>query len=174
MSKIGYSLEDNYNVFDYSYRYLDAMASLIHIQTDVDAVVEHNNKIYVSYNSTVKKLEYYNRENKKISLTAEKYKSFMLDLLQNLEQYSKDYLLGIYLSFNVDFLSLVKKSKNHVDGNCFELIQKFLLEHDNFYFLNREESIPKIVDCYKNILEYLSIFDHSTPHLLNCDGNMTL
>ena len=158
MSKIGYTLEDNYNQFSYSYRYLDAMASLIHIQTDVDAVVEHDNKIYVSYNSTVKKLEY-NHQGKKYSLSAEKYKNFMLDLLQNLEQYPKDYLLGIYLSFNVDFLSLVKKSKNHVDDNCVELIKNFLSEHDNFYFVNREESIPKIVDCYKSILEYLSIFD---------------
>ena len=53
MSKIAYLNQDNWNNFDYSFRYLDALASLLHVQTDVDATIEYENKIYLSYNSTL-------------------------------------------------------------------------------------------------------------------------
>ena len=120
MSKIAYQHQDNWKNFGYSYRYLDALASLLHVQTDVTAVLEENNIIYLSYNGN-------------LATQSKKCVSLVQGLLNNLSDYSSDHILGIYLTLNVDFISLVKKSRNHVDEEGKKLLEEFILGHEKVY-----------------------------------------
>lgn len=155
MSKIAYINKDNWSQFSYKFRYLDALASLLHVQTDVDATIEYQDQVYLSYNKDL------TNQNKK-------YVSFIQDtILSNLNNYSKDHVLGIYLTFNMDFIKLVKKTRNHVDEECLDLLVKFIESYNktngfiekNFKKIKSPEelssSIDNIVDNYKNILGYL-------------------
>ena len=167
MSKIAYQHQDNWKNFGYSYRYLDALASLLHVQTDVTAVLEENNVIYLSYNGT-------------LAAQSKKCVSLIQNLLTNLSNYSNDHILGIYLTLNVDFISLVKKSRNHVDEEGKKLLEEFILGHEKVYG-NLNKNINKVkssnaedlekyytkqmVSNYTNILDYFSITKELNSHL---------
>jgi len=155
MSKIAYLNQDNWNNFDYSFRYLDALASLLHVQTDVDATIEYENKIYLSYNST-------------LTTQNQKCVNFIQNILTNLNSYSNDHILGLYLIFNMDFIELAKKTRNHVDESGVDLLENFVTLHSktkiplisNIKKINNPEELDKyytnqIVLSYKNILTYL-------------------
>jgi hypothetical protein len=79
MSKIAYQYQDNWNNFDYNFRYLDALASLLHVQSDVAATIEYENKIYLSYNN-------------KLTTQNKKYVGFIQAILTNLNNYSNDHI----------------------------------------------------------------------------------
>ena len=49
VSYIGYDAEDKWSAFGYDNRYLDALASIFHIQSPVTAALEYKNKVYLSY-----------------------------------------------------------------------------------------------------------------------------
>ena len=124
------------------------------MQTDVDATIEYENKVYLSYNSTL------TTQNKK-------YVSFIQTILTNLSNYSNDHILGIYLTFNMDFIELAKKTRNHVDESGKKLLENFVkvykitngILEKNIKKAQDTESlndfISDIVSEYKNILLYL-------------------
>jgi hypothetical protein len=155
MTKIAYQYQDNWKNFDYGFRYLDALASLLHVQTDVDATIEYEDNVYLSYNSTL------TNQNKK-------YVNFIQNVLTNLKDYVPDHILGIYLTFNMDFIELVKKTRNHIDGDGRKLIETFVKSYKetngvlekNLKHAQKVENLDKfthdIVLKYKSILLYLS------------------
>lgn len=155
MTKIAYQYQDNWKNFDYSFRYLDALASLLHVQTDVDATIEYEDNVYLSYNSTL------TNQNKK-------YVNFIQNVLTNLKDYVPEHILGIYLTFNMDFIELVKKTRNHIDGEGRKLIETFVkfyketngVLEKNLKHAQKVENLAKftgdIVLGYKSILSYLS------------------
>lgn len=98
MSKIAYDFLDNWKNLTYEQRFLDAFAAIFHVQSDCSAVLNHNLRFYLSYNSNIT-----NPNLKRIDLIS---KSF--------SEGDNTCLLGLYIVYNVDFKALVKKSRNHV------------------------------------------------------------
>jgi len=132
MSKIAYKDYDNWKDFNYHDRYLDAFASLFHVQSPVAVATKLESVIYLSYNSQV------NKPNKASVLLIEK-------LVKNAGSY-EDFLL-VYLLFNVDFIDLVRKTKKHINEH--EPARKLLEYFVNIY--KCKEKIDKEIKKIENI-----------------------
>lgn len=111
MSKIGYHRQEN--LVNYKARYLDYLAALFHLHGPCAAVIEFNKQLYLSYNSDPK-------------VSTLKSVNFIDKILSNIKEYSSENLLGIYLTFNLDFVDLVKKTRNHVDNLISDLLDEFI------------------------------------------------
>lgn len=125
MSKISYNFSDNWIDFSYNdARYLDALASLLHVQGDCVAVIKEDDSFYISYNSKNTKLNYKHCNN----LT--KYTKMILNLFNNGKDGND--VLEMYLSFNVDFIDLVKKKMPHVSEDTREQLEEIKSLHKAF------------------------------------------
>jgi hypothetical protein len=157
-SYLAYDVEDNWEKFSYQNRYLDALASVFHMQSAVTAALEYKNRIYLSYSnddSIVPSVKYIS--------------TFIKRIIQAVDSTSDD-LLAVYLIYNVDFKDLIKLAKRFITseeckGVLNELAQgikdvtndldqalKKGYEHDSdqlsFFYKNSKS----IVAIYKTIL----------------------
>lgn len=113
MSKITYTVQDNWATFNYNKRFLDALAALFHCQSECAAVLEYEHKFYLSYNSNITK------QNKKY---VELINKILAESVLNSD--GQNNILGIYLTFNREFKDLVKKTRNHVNADSRELLEQ--------------------------------------------------
>ena len=163
-SFVAYANRDDWGSFGYSNRYLDAIASLFHVQTDVIASVELDDIIYLSYNADLNKVN---------KLRA----SFIRDIIADIGSYSKDDLLGVYLLFNMDFIDLAKKTRNHVDIGIKDIIESFSRNHEkakdsldkNLKKVKSSEELKRytvdVVLNYKDIIKAFSTDHNLKAHL---------
>lgn len=100
-SYIAYEFSDNYSDFGYDSRYLDALASIFHIQSPVTATLEYKNKVYLSYSNDHSIVPF-------VKPTV----NFIKQVIKNTYS-TPDHFLAIYLIYNVDFSSLIKLAQRH-------------------------------------------------------------
>ena len=158
MSKISYIDYDAWNKFGYESRYLDALASLFHVQTDVIATIEFKNEVYLSYNSDLTKMS-----NLRVLLIS--------DIVKKANLYSPEDFLGVYLLFNMDFIALVGKTRNHVDKDAEDILEEFRAINKsckgaidkNIKKINSAEDLRKYtVDIVKIYNKIIDIFVDNT------------
>lgn len=154
-SYIAYNVQDNWLKYDYSNRYLDAIAAVFHIQSASTAAIEIQNNIFLSYSNDID-----------IVPNIQKTIDFIKDSIGD----TPDNLLGIYLIYNLDFRALLKLSIRFVvDPDCKNELNTFLKNIDaisnSFDKCLKKKGIPtpeklekldKIVSDYKNILSSYS------------------
>lgn len=100
---IGYERVDESYKYDYSKeRYLDAIASLFHLQAPVTACIKQGSNLYISYNKSPLPIHYTRKE-------------CIKNFLCNLNEYSRDSLLLMYLIFNEDFAFAASNSSSDLD-----------------------------------------------------------
>lgn len=93
-SFIAYKVEDNWQKFDdYSFRYLDALASIFLTHSAVTATIEMEDEIYLSYSN-----------DPLIVPDQQRLFKFIKDVVANS---TNDQLLTVYLIYNVDFRKLL-------------------------------------------------------------------
>lgn len=148
MSKISYTDYDAWNKFSYESRYLDALASLFHVQTDVIAAIELKNEIYLSYNSDLTKMN-----NLRVSLIS--------NIVKKANLYCPEDFLGIYLLFNMDFIALVGKTRNHVDIEANEILEEFRTTNKDYKgSIDRNiKKINSIEDLRKYTVEIVKVYN---------------
>jgi hypothetical protein len=160
MSKISYIDYDAWNKFGYESRYLDALASLFHVQTDVIATIEFKNEVYLSYNSDLTKMS-----NLRVLLIS--------DIVKKANLYSPEDFLGVYLLFNMDFIALVGKTRNHVDKDAEDILEEFRAINKsckgaidkNIKKINSAEDLRKYtVDIVKIYNKIIDIFVDNTSN----------
>lgn len=110
VSKLAFPVQDNWGNFNYNLRFLDALAALFHIQGVCAAVLKYEEIFYLSYNSSIT-----NQSKKRLDF-----------ITKNILSKPFENLLGIYLIFNPDFKSFIKKDKNHVDGNFKAFLEELI------------------------------------------------
>lgn len=103
--------------------------------------------------------------------------SLISNIIKNTNLHDPEDFLGIYLLFNMDFFSLVSKTRNHVDEKTKDFLENFRSVNKNtkgiidrnIKKVNSVEELRKytvdIVEVYKNIINVFSSSDELTVHL---------